>query len=125
MDLIDTHCHFDVDEFDADRGVILERCRREGIRQIVVPAIHAAGWNKLLQLCRQEVGLYPALGLHPIYIELHQSADLLLSSLLFLVITYMDAIRYLLRQDFYLSSQDRFLFVQFYQGDEDIENSEG
>ena len=77
MDLIDTHCHFDVDEFDADRGVILERCRREGIRQIVVPAIHAAGWNKLLQLCRQEVGLYPALGLHPIYIELHQSADLL------------------------------------------------
>ncbi len=76
MDLIDTHCHFDVDEFDADRGAILERCRNQGVSQIVVPAIHAAGWNKLLQLCRQEVGLYPALGLHPVYIESHQPADL-------------------------------------------------
>ncbi len=76
MDLIDTHCHLDVEEFDADRGTILERCRNQGVTRIVVPAIHAAGWSKLLQLCRQEVGLYPALGLHPVYIESHQPADL-------------------------------------------------
>lgn len=76
MHLIDTHCHLDVEEFDSDRDVVLEHCRRAGIKEIVVPAIHAAGWHKLLQLCRQEVGLYPALGLHPVYIESHQDADL-------------------------------------------------
>lgn len=76
MDLIDTHCHLDVEAFDADRAAVLERCRSAGIRQIVVPAIHAAGWGKLLQLCRKEVGLYPALGLHPVYIESHQESDL-------------------------------------------------
>ena len=76
MNLIDTHCHLDVEEFDADRDAILDRCRSEGISQIVVPAIHAAGWNKLLQLCQREAGLYPALGLHPVYIESHQDADL-------------------------------------------------
>jgi len=76
MDLIDTHCHLDVEEFDVDRTAILEHCRSAGITRIVIPAIHAAGWEKLLQLCRQETGLYPALGLHPVYIDSHKDADL-------------------------------------------------
>jgi TatD DNase family protein len=76
MELIDTHCHLDVEEFDADRTAILEHCRSVGITRIVVPAIHAAGWGKLLQLCRQEAGLYPALGLHPVYIDSHKDSDL-------------------------------------------------
>jgi len=77
MELIDTHCHLDVAEFDTDRKAILKQCRNAGITRIVIPAIHAAGWDKLLQLCRQEDGLYPALGLHPVYIDAHQDADLL------------------------------------------------
>jgi len=76
MKLIDTHCHLDVDEFDADRSAILERCCAAGINQIVVPAIHATGWEKLLELCHQEAALYPALGLHPVYIDSHRDADL-------------------------------------------------
>ena len=76
MELIDTHCHLDVEEFDADRTAILEHCRRVGITRIVVPAIHAAGWRKLLKLCRKEVGLYSALGLHPLFIDSHKDADL-------------------------------------------------
>ena len=76
MKLIDTHCHLDVEEFDADRSVILERCRTAGISQIIVPAIHAAGWGKLLELCKQEIGLYPAIGLHPVYVHSHRDEDL-------------------------------------------------
>ena len=76
MKLIDTHCHLDVADFDTDRSDILERCRATGISGIVVPAIQAAGWEKLLELCRQETALYPALGLHPVFIESHTDADL-------------------------------------------------
>lgn len=76
MKLIDTHCHLDVDDFDIDRSVILEQCHVAGITRIVVPAIHAAGWGKLLKLCNQETALYPALGLHPVYIDSHRDTDL-------------------------------------------------
>ena len=78
MILLDTHCHLDVDDFDADRSAILERCRAAGITRIVVPAIHAAGWGKLLDLCHQETALYPALGLHPVFIDSHRDVDLML-----------------------------------------------
>jgi len=77
MRLIDTHCHLDVDDFDADRSAILERCRAAGIARIIVPAIHAAGWGKLLELCHQETALYPALGLHPVFIDSHRDVDLM------------------------------------------------
>jgi len=76
MELIDTHCHLDVSEFDADRPQILQQCHASGIRRIVVPAIAAAGWDNLLELCRAEAGLYPALGLHPVFLDAHTGADL-------------------------------------------------
>ena len=76
MDLIDSHCHIDVAAFDADRGEVLSRCRAVGINRLVVPAIDAAGWEPLLSLCEQEQGLYPALGLHPVFLEQHQASDI-------------------------------------------------
>jgi TatD DNase family protein len=76
MELIDTHCHLDVSEFDADRIRILQQCRASGIQRIIVPAIAAAGWDKLLELCRAEPGLYPALGLHPVFLDTHTGTDL-------------------------------------------------
>ncbi|HID48249.1 MAG TPA: TatD family deoxyribonuclease [Chromatiales bacterium] len=76
MELIDTHCHLDQAAFDADRPQVLQQCRDRGIRRIVVPAIAAAGWDRLLDLCRGETGLYPALGLHPVFVNQHCNADL-------------------------------------------------
>lgn len=76
MELFDSHCHLDVSEFDADRAAVLARARSAGVGQMVVPAVDAAGWPTLLELCRRETGLYPALGLHPIYIAQHREADL-------------------------------------------------
>ena len=74
--LIDTHCHLDVSDFDRDRDRVLAEARRQGVGLIVVPAIHAAGWPGLLALCQRESGLYPALGLHPVHLDLHQAGDL-------------------------------------------------
>ena len=74
--LIDTHCHLDVADFDADRGQVLQDARAAGVVAMVVPAIDAAGWAGLLALCAAQPDLYPALGLHPVYLERHQDADL-------------------------------------------------
>jgi len=72
MELIDTHCHLDVEEFAADRLEVLGRARRAGVTGQVIPAIHAAGWPALMGLCQEEAGLYPALGMHPIYLAQHR-----------------------------------------------------
>ena len=74
--LIDTHCHLDVTAFDADRHQVLAQARSAGVSRLVIPAIHAAGWPGLLDLCEREEGLYPALGLHPVYLNQHQPGDL-------------------------------------------------
>jgi TatD DNase family protein len=76
LHLIDTHCHLDVPEFDPDREQVLANARAAGVAAIVVPAIDAAGWPGLLALCRANADVYPALGLHPIYIEAHRDAHL-------------------------------------------------
>ena len=76
MELIDSHCHLDVSDFDADRHAVLQRARRNGVAGFVVPGIHSAGWNTLWQVCRAEHGLYPAFGLHPVFLQQHTAADL-------------------------------------------------
>jgi TatD DNase family protein len=75
MDLFDSHCHLDVAAFDEDRDAVLYRCRELGIRRFIIPAIDVDGWDNLLSLCNKEDGLYPALGLHPVFLEQHQPAD--------------------------------------------------
>ena len=75
--LIDTHCHLDVAEFDLDRDQVLAQAQAAGVNRILVPGIHAAGWQGLIGLCRREEGLFPALGLHPVFLERHQAEDLI------------------------------------------------
>jgi TatD DNase family protein len=76
MDILDTHCHLDVPAFDADRDLVLARARQAGVAGIVVPGIHAPGWDALLGLCEGEKDLFPALGLHPVYLDRHAPGDL-------------------------------------------------
>lgn len=76
MDLIDSHCHLDADEFDLDRVEVLARARAAGVHRQVVPAVHAARWPHLRQVCANAPGLYPAYGLHPLFLALHRPAHL-------------------------------------------------
>lgn len=78
MQLIDSHCHFDLPVFDADRAQVLERARAAGVARIVVPAIAAAGWPRLRAVCHQHPGLHPAYGLHPMFLDQHREDDLAL-----------------------------------------------
>ena len=76
LDLIDSHTHIDVAEFDADRSPVLARARDAGVARQIVPAIALAGFDKLAALCRAETGLYPAYGLHPTYLAEHRPEHL-------------------------------------------------
>ena len=71
MELIDTHCHLDVAEFDADREAVLQRARDAGVTQFVVPAIDADHWDDVIRLQEQETDIAIALGMHPVFMERH------------------------------------------------------
>ncbi len=65
---IDTHCHLDADEFDADRDAVVVRARAVGVSMMVLPSVHVAGFAKTTQVA-QQYGLAYALGLHPLWLD--------------------------------------------------------
>ncbi|BAP54345.1 hydrolase, TatD family [Thioploca ingrica] len=74
--LIDSHSHFDDDSFSADREAVLARAQSVGVIRQIVPAISAGLWYRLREVCKQYSGLYPAYGLHPLYLPEHRQQHL-------------------------------------------------
>ena len=73
---IDTHCHLDAAEFDADRNAVREAARLVGVARCVIPAVQRAHWADVAQLAERHGDAY-ALGIHPLYVPQAQEADLL------------------------------------------------
>ena len=67
--LIDTHCHLDAAEFDADRDVVALQAKQAGVQMIVIPAVEPSNFQKVIALSRQHPHCCYALGMHPMYIE--------------------------------------------------------
>ncbi|MCG5500705.1 TatD family hydrolase [Ectothiorhodospira lacustris] len=74
--LIDSHCHFDVPAFDADREACRQRAREAGVQAMIIPAITRADWPRLRAVATSASGLYPAYGLHPVYLASHRPDDI-------------------------------------------------
>lgn len=66
MKFIDTHAHLYSAEFDNDRNAVIERARKEGVEQIILPAIDSETFDAMMQLQQQHPDLcLAANGLHP------------------------------------------------------------
>ena len=74
--LVDSHSHLDADAFDVDRDAVIARALAAGVRRQVLPAVDAAGWPKLRDVCTRGPGLFPAYGLHPMYLASHREEHL-------------------------------------------------
>jgi TatD DNase family protein len=72
---IDTHCHLDAPEFDADRAAVAARARAAGIGRILVPAVGAFNFEAVRELAHRHGEAY-ALGIHPLYVDEATEADL-------------------------------------------------
>ena len=75
MHWIDTHCHLDAAEFDADRAAVVERARAAGVTRLVLPAVEAGNFDTVRQLAHEHGFVY-GLGIHPLYVDRAAPTDL-------------------------------------------------
>ncbi len=73
---IDTHCHLDAAEFDADREDVYARAVAAGVGIQVIPAISHDNFAAVAATCARHPGCLPAWGLHPMYIAAHRPEHL-------------------------------------------------
>lgn len=64
--MIDTHCHLDGEEFQADLDAVVARAREAGVTAIGVPGIDLQSCETVMALCGRYPGYcFPMLGFHP------------------------------------------------------------
>ena len=73
---IDTHCHLDAAEFDADRDAEYARAVAGGVTTLVIPSVSHESFAAVAATCERYPGCLPAWGLHPMYIGVHRPAHL-------------------------------------------------
>ncbi len=71
MELIDTHCHLDLEQYFQPFEEALATAKAAGIGKIIMPGVIQAGWKRLMDLCSDEQGVFSAPGLHPLYLSHH------------------------------------------------------
>lgn len=74
--LIDTHCHLDAAEFDADREEVAQAARQSNVSVIVVPAVERANFGAVSSVCREYPGCVAAYGIHPLYVAKAREEDI-------------------------------------------------
>ena len=74
--LIDTHCHLDAAEFDADRAAVLQAARAGGVGGFLVPAVGASNFDAVAALSAAHPDVVYAVGIHPMYVGQASESDL-------------------------------------------------
>ncbi|MCF8197811.1 MAG: TatD family hydrolase [Sulfuritalea sp.] len=74
--LVDTHCHLDAAEFDADRTAVAGAAKTAGVGLIVVPAVERANFGAVASVCRDFPTCRAAYGIHPMFVGQAREGDL-------------------------------------------------
>ncbi len=63
--IIDTHAHYDDEQFDADRSVLLGSMQEQGVEKIVNASATIASWDRVMELTQNYPIVYGMIGVHP------------------------------------------------------------
>ena len=74
--LIDTHCHLDAAEFDADRDAVHAAALAAGVERIVVPAVAVDSFSQTKTVVALYPGCVASYGIHPLYVGGARDDDL-------------------------------------------------
>jgi TatD DNase family protein len=65
INLVDTHAHLDMPEFDNDREAVIERARDSGLKYIITIGINPESNQRAIALAQRYPFVYAGLGIHP------------------------------------------------------------
>jgi TatD DNase family protein len=65
MMLTDTHCHLDLEQFNADREAVIQRALKANVRRILIPSLTVTSSGAVVKLADANPMLYAAVGVHP------------------------------------------------------------
>ena len=65
MNLADTHCHLDLENFDPDWEGVLERAAQAGVSHILIPGLSLPSSRSAVKLAGRHPILFAAIGVHP------------------------------------------------------------
>lgn len=68
MPFVDSHCHIDGLEYDADREEVITRARAAGVELMLNVGTgdpHSGAFQRAVDLAEQHEGIYAAVGVHP------------------------------------------------------------
>ncbi len=73
--LIDTHCHLDFPDYQADLPAVLRRAYDAGVRRIITVGIDLPTSRAAIDLARHHQALFAAVGVHPHHVKELTEAD--------------------------------------------------
>jgi TatD DNase family protein len=77
IELIDTHTHLYLPEFDADRNETIQRAMEQHVKKFLLPNIDSSSIEPMLALVASKPGsCYPMIGLHPTSVNLDFEKEL-------------------------------------------------
>jgi TatD DNase family protein len=63
--MIDTHCHIQTEQFEADRDDVIAKAEAAGVTHFIVPAIDKASFPATIEIASSRENIYCGLGIHP------------------------------------------------------------
>jgi len=64
----DTHCHLNFEAFDGKVDEVIDRAKKTGVNQIVIPGTDVDTSEKAVAIAEKYDGIYAAVGIHPHHI---------------------------------------------------------
>lgn len=69
LDIIDTHCHLDLNRLRLQLPTIIADANAVGVKTFVVPGIHPDNWENIYAIQEKYPSILAAYGVHPMYAE--------------------------------------------------------
>jgi len=73
---IDTHCHLDFKQFDADRNEVIKRAQQAGVSHIINVGVDIRGSKASVELAKQYDNIFATVGIHPHYAQEVKQEDI-------------------------------------------------
>ncbi|MFP7755473.1 TatD family hydrolase [Thermodesulfobacteriota bacterium B35] len=64
-ELIDSHCHLDMDAYGDDLDAVITRARKAGVKRIITIGIDTVSSRKAVRLAESHAAIHATVGIHP------------------------------------------------------------